>query len=139
MDRLKFFYSIFAFILLTLNLVLNGSSVDIPQLPIPQIDADEITTITQTNADSQQYALPPSIMYSSIDRTHRRKFLFDMSMCFSESGAFWFKEISKITKFYELFVSAHSQDKSIILPKIVKDDNSLGRTRYCESSSVLII
>ena len=139
MDRLKFFYSIFAFILLTLNLVLNGSSVDIPQLPIPQIDADEITTITQTNADSQQYALPPSIMYSSIDRTHRRKFLFDMSMCFSESGAFAFLVIVTITKFYELFVSAHSQDKSIILPKIVKDDNSLGRTRYCESSSVLII
>lgn len=141
---MKFFYSIFAVLLLAFNISL-GESVVVFEQPTLEANNDKITTITQTSSDSQRYAHPPSVMYSSIDRSYkvdrqnRRKFLFDMSMCFSKSGAFALLAVVAIVKFYELFVATNTKCCELVSEKIYKDDTYVCKSSYCENSTVLII
>ena len=123
-----------------------GESVVVFEQPTLEANNDEITTITQTSSTSQRYAHPPSVMYSSIDRSYRvdrqnrRKFLFDMSMCFSKSGAFALLAVVAIVKFYELFVATNIKSCISVSDKFCKEDTLLiCKTRYCENSAVLII
>lgn len=145
MFRLKFFYSIFALLLFVLNVSLGNNVVDVEHNVKLKANTEEVTTITQTSSDSQQYGLQPSVMYSAIDRNyradrpHRRKFLFDMSMCFSESGAFAFLTVIAVVNFYKLFVKNNLSHSFLSLPKIVNENSILCKPRYCEISSVLII
>ena len=142
---LKFFYSIFALLLFALNVSLSCDVVDIRHNYKLKANTEEVTTITQTSSDSQQYGLQPSVMYSTVDRNlrvdrpNRRKFLFDMSMCFSESGAFAFLTVIAVVNFYKLFVKNNLLHSFVSLPKIVNENAILCKSRYCENSSVLII
>ena len=105
--------------------------------------SDEIQEFCAGGSASAECALPPSVMYSSIDRTHdrthRRKVLFDTSMCFSNSGAFAFLVSVSIEKFYDFIEEKKPQFLWQRDCLSFWDEPKLSSVRYCSTSVVLTI
>ena len=125
------------------NIALNVVDIDSKASISTARQSDEIQQLCADCTSSAECALPPSVMYSSIDRTHdrthRRKVLFDTSMCFSNSGAFAFLVSVSIEKFYDFIEEKKSQFLGQSNCLRFWDEPKLASVRYCSISVVLTI
>ena len=137
---LKYLYSIFVAIVFALNSVLSADVIATSAQDYVATETDEIQQFCAGGSASGDYALPPSIMYSSIERgAHRRKStVFDTLKCFSESGAFAFLVAVSIEKFYD-FLKIENKVKEFNFQPVFVIEHNKQRSRYCEKSVSLII
>ena len=121
--------------------MLLGDNVGVSQQSgIEGKEEQQIQQFCSADTTSGDYALPPSIMYSAIERgAHRRKTnVFDTLKCFSDSGAFAFLIAVSIEKFYDFF-NVESNTTSFNKISVLALTPPTLNSRYCESSVALII